>query len=288
MSIYYMDGEYIDSQQAVLSVNDMAVLRGYAIFDFLRTYNKRPFYLKEHISRFAHSGQCVGLDLPLNEDEICDIVVETLSRNDFDEANIRIMYTGGVSPDSLIPQGNGKFIVMVTERMKLPAWWYADGVKIITAEVERSIPEAKSTDYMNAIMTQKQARKAEAIEAVYVNKKGRVLEGTTTNIFLHLDGKWITPDKGILPGITRSVMIDLMEKKYGVELGEVSREDIARADEIFISATNKEIIPVIQVDDLKIADGKPGDQTKKMMQIFREYTTAYGQQLIPSGKKISV
>lgn len=282
MSIYYMDGEYVDSQQAVLSVNDMAVLRGYAIFDFLRTYNKRPFYLKEHISRFANSGQCVGLDLPFDEDAIFDIVMETLSLNDFEEANIRIMYTGGVSPDSVTPEGNGKLIVMVTERMKLPAWWYTDGVKIITAEVERSIPEAKSTDYMSAVMTLRQARKAEAIEAVYVDKKGRVLEGTTTNIFLHLDGKWKTPDKGILHGITRSVMIDLMKKEYCVELGDVSLEDINRADEIFISATNKEIIPVIQVNDLKIADGQPGDQTKKVMKLFRDYTNAYGLQMNPS------
>ena len=282
-----MDGEYIDSAQAVLSVNDMAVLRGYAIFDFLRTYNKRPFYLKEHISRFAHSGECVGLDLPLSEVEIHDIVMETLSRNNFDESNIRIMYTGGISPDSVVPQGNGKLIVMVTERMKLPAWWYTDGVKIITAEVERYIPEAKSTDYMNAVMTQQQARKADAVEAVYVDKKGRVLEGTTTNIFLHLDGRWITPDKGILPGITRSVMIELMEKEYGVELGEVSLEDLARADEIFISATNKEIIPVIQVNDITVGNGKAGDQTKKIMTLFRDYTTAYGLQLNTEGKKTS-
>lgn len=277
MSIYYMDGEFVESDQAVLSVNDMAVLRGYAIFDFLRTYNGRPFYLKEHLQRFTHSGECVGLKLPHTEDELHEIVMETLSRNNFDESNIRIMYTGGISPDSVIPRNNGKLIVMVTERMKLPPEWYSQGVKIITAEVERYIPEAKSTDYMNAVMTQQQAREAGAIEAVYVDKKGSVLEGTTTNIFLHLNGRWVTPDKGILPGITRSVMIELMEKEYGVELGEVSREDLIRADEIFISATNKEIIPVIQVDDHSIGRGKPGVQTIKVMNLFREYTTAYGR-----------
>ncbi|MDC7233810.1 MAG: aminotransferase class IV [Spirochaetales bacterium] len=277
MSIYYMDGEFIESDKAVLPVNDMAVLRGYAIFDYMRTYRGRPFYLKEHIRRFAHSGDCMGLPLPLSEQEIYDVVMETLSRNSFEESNVRIIYTGGISADSVSPGGNGKFIVMVTERMKLPEWWYTEGVKIITAQVERYMPEAKSTNYMNAVLTQQQAKKAGAVEAVYVDRKGNVHEGTTTNIFLHLDGRWVTPDRDILPGITRSVIIELMESEFTVEPGEVSREDLLRADEIFISASNKEIIPVIQVDEVKIASGRVGDKTRKVMDLFRNYTEAYGR-----------
>ena len=99
MSVFYIDGEFVDSKDAVLSVSDMAVLRGYGIFDFfLRTYNGRPFYLKEHVQRFANSGAHVGLDLPCSQEEVCDIVMDTLSRNDFEESNIRFVYTGRHKP----------------------------------------------------------------------------------------------------------------------------------------------------------------------------------------------
>ncbi len=276
MSVFYIDGEFVDSKDAVLSVSDMAVLRGYGIFDFLRTYNGRPFYLKEHVQRFANSGAHVGLDLPCSQEEVCDIVMDTLSRNDFEESNIRFVYTGGISPDSVTPQGNGKLMVMVTEKMDLPDWWYKDGAKIITSDVERYMPEAKSTNYMNAVLTQQEAKKAGAIESVYVDRDGRVLEGTTTNIYLFIDGKWVTPDKGILHGITRSVVLDLMDGEFEVELRDLSRDDLLKASEVMISASNKEIVPVIQVDDQIIADGKPGQNTKRVMELFREFTTAYG------------
>ncbi|MDC7241508.1 MAG: aminotransferase class IV [Spirochaetales bacterium] len=276
MSVFYIDGEYMDSKDAVLSVSDMAVLRGYGIFDFMRTYNGRPFYLKEHIQRLANSGAHVGLDLPCSQEELFDIVMETLKRNSFEESNVRIVYTGGISPDSVTPQGNGKLMVMVTEKLDLPEWWYTDGAKIITNDVERYMPEAKSTNYMNAVLSLQKAKKADAIESVYVDRDGRVLEGTTTNIFLYSGGKWVTSDKGILPGITRSVVLDLLEGEFEVELRDLSREDIKKAEEVMISASNKEIVPIIQVDELTIADGKPGEKTLKVMELFKEFTTAYG------------
>lgn len=276
MSIFYMDGEYLDSEKAVLSVSDMAVLRGYGIFDFMRTYNKKPFYLKEHISRLVNSGKHVGLNLPCSEETLFDIVMETLDRNNFKESNVRIVYTGGISPDSVTPQGNGKLIVMVTPKHELPSWWYKEGVKIVTADVERYIPEAKSTNYMNAVLTQQNAKESDAIESVYVDREGRVLEGTTTNIFLYLDQKWVTPAEGILPGITRSVILDLIDDAFDTELRDISRDDIARADEIFITASNKEVVPVIQVDNKIIGNGKVGEKTRKVMDLFRDYTKNYG------------
>jgi branched-chain amino acid aminotransferase len=276
MGIYYFDGQFVDEDRAVISVNDMAVLRGYGVFDFMRTYNKKPFYLKEHIDRFFNSASLVGLVLPCTKEELFSIVMETLNKNDYDESNVRIVFTGGISPDSVSPANLGKLMVMVTPKHELPAWWYEKGVKIITNNVERYIPEAKSTNYMNAVLTQQDAKKAGAVESVYVDRDGRVLEGTTTNIFLYIEGKWITPDRGILPGITRSVVLDLMNDKFEVELRDLSRGDISRAEEILITASNKEVVPVIQVEDRIIGSGKPGDKTKQVMKLFNEYTRNYG------------
>jgi len=276
MSIFYMDGEFVDSDKAVLSVNDMAILRGYGIFDFMRTYNKKPFHLRDHIKRLVNSGHHVGLEIPCSEEELFDIVMKTLDKNNYPESNVRIVFTGGISPDSVTPQGNGKLVVMITPKHDLPEWWYKEGVKIITVDVERYIPEAKSTNYMNAVLNQQEAKKNNAVESIYVDREGRVLEGTTTNIFLFIDNKWVTPDKGILPGITRSVILDLIKDSSSVELRDLSREDLARAGEIFITASNKEVVPVVQVDDMKIGSGRVGENTLKIMKQFREFTTAYG------------
>ncbi len=281
MSIYYLDGEFVEAEKAMLSVNDLTVLRGYGIFDFMRTYNKRPFHLEEHIERLIHSGEKIGLELPCSREELYSIVMETLKRNEpgkDGEYNIRIVYTGGVCSDSVTPGGNGKLIVMVTPKQPVPAQWYRDGVKIITVDVERYMPEAKSTNYLNAIVAQQKAAKAGAVESIYVDHLGRVLEGTTTNIFLYLKGRWVTPDEGILKGITRACLLDLIGKHADLELRDLSRKDIATAEEIMITASNKEIVPVVQVDDMLVGDGKVGVQTRRIMEAFHKLTRSYGRE----------
>ena len=274
MGIFYVDGQFVDEDKAVLSVNDMAVLRGYGIFDFMRTYNKKPFYLKAHIDRLYRSADHVGLQVSCTREKLFGIVMETLARNDYEESNVRIVFTGGISPDSVTPAHNGKLMVMVTPMHNFPDRWYERGVKIITSRVERYIPEAKSTNYMNAVLTLQDAKKAGAVESVYVDRQGRVLEGTTTNIFLLIEDRWVTSDRGILKGITRAVVIDLMNEE--IELRDLDQGDIDRSEEILITASNKEVVPVIQVDHRIIGTGKPGEKTRRIMELFKEYTAAYG------------
>ena len=108
MDIYYIDGEFVTEDKAVISAKDLTVLRGFGVFDFLITYNKRPFYLKEHVQRLENSADKIGLKLNHTNEEICAIVEETVRRNTHhDESNIRIVYTGGVSSDGVTPEGNG-------------------------------------------------------------------------------------------------------------------------------------------------------------------------------------
>lgn len=279
MGIYYIDGEFLDEDKAFVSVKDMIVLRGFGVFDFLRTYNRRPFYLKEHIERLYNSAKYIGLDLSHSVDEICNIVEKTIDKNpDLLEANIRIVYSGGVSPDGVTPAGNGKLMVMVTPKHENPASWYSEGAKILTTDVERYIPESKSTNYLNAVIALQKAKKDGAIENIYIDRDDRILEGTTTNFFGFKNGKLITPGRDMLPGITRSVILELAKDKYDIEIRDVKRSEIKEFDEIFISASNKEIIPVIKVNDLEISKGKPGKDTLEIMKMFAEYTKAYGEQ----------
>ncbi|MBU0973317.1 MAG: aminotransferase class IV [Proteobacteria bacterium] len=278
MDTYYIDGKFVDDDAALIPAKDITVLRGFGVFDFLITYNRRPFFIKEHVARLENSAREIGLTLQHANGQICDIVAQTIKKNPHHtESNIRIVYTGGISPDGVTPQGNGILMVMVTPKHTLPAWWYTDGTKIITIDIERFIPTSKSTNYLSAVFAQQKAHKTGAVEAIYKDRGNRLLEGTTTNLFCFKGNQLITPPDGILPGITRSVVLELTKKGYTQKLRHIDADELDQMDEIFISASNKEIVPVIQVDDLVIGNGKPGKNTQNVMEMFKTYTHAYGQ-----------
>ena len=278
MDTYYIDGEFVTEDNAKLSAKDITVLRGYGVFDFMITYNRRPFFMEEHVTRLENSAREIGLTLNHSNKEICDIIVETIAKNPHhNESNVRIVYTGGISPDGVTPQGNGILMVMVTPKYVLPEWWYNDGAAIITVDMERFIPTSKSTNYLSAVFAQQEAHKVGAIEAIYVDREKRVLEGTTTNIFCFKGNTLITPPDGILPGITRGVVLNLVKDFFTVEQRHIDLSEISDMDEIFLSASNKEIVPIIKVNDMTIASGRPGERARKVMNLFRNYTTAYGK-----------
>jgi branched-chain amino acid aminotransferase len=268
MDVYFIDGEFVKADEAAISVNDLAVLRGYGVFDFLRTYNGKPFCLEAHIERLLASAQLIGLAVPWSSEEICDIVMETLSHNQHEESNIRILVTGGGSEDMITPENRPRLLVLVTPVIKFPGWWYTKGVKVVTTPVERYIPEAKSINYIPGIVALAEASRQDAIEAIYIDHQGRVLEGTTSNYFAVIDGHLITPGAGILKGITRKIILQLTQDEFHPQLRNISLDELKKSDEVFLTSSNKEVAPVVRIDDTVIGDGKPGEQTQKIMQIF--------------------
>jgi len=144
--------------------------------------------------------------------------------------------------------------------------------------MERFIPLSKSTNYLSAVYAQQQVRDIGAIEAVYVDRNNMALEGTTSNIFGIKDQVLITPDKGILPGITRQVVLKLIQdNQLKLELRNINQNEFKEMDEVFITASNKEIVPVVKIDDTIIGSGKPGELTCRIMELFRNYTMTYRQ-----------
>jgi len=275
MATYYIDGEFVSSEQAVLPVNDLAILRGYGVFDFLRTYGGRPFHLDAHIRRLMNSARLIDLSCPWSFEQIRDIVSETLRRNDFPESNIRLMITGGDSGDSITPGSHPRLLVMVMPVKTFPREWYANGVDIITVNVSRYIPGAKSIDYIRAIITLNDARRAGAVESVYVDDTGRVLEGTTSNIFAVVKDQLVTPPQDILPGVTRDVVLDLTAPDFKPQLRDITRDELLRAEEVFLTSSNKEVLPVCRIDGQIIGGGRPGSMTRRIMGLFEDYTKTY-------------
>lgn len=271
-NIYYVDGEYVPADQAMIPVDDLAIVRGIGVFDLLRTYNGKPYFLKEHVQRLYHSAREINLDMPWSQEEVCMVVLETLDRNNLDEANARIVVTGGSSPDFMTPQGKPRLLVLVTPLPRLPQWWQTKGVKVITIQANRNFPGAKSIDYLPAAIALRKARDEDAVEAIYLDSEGRALEGTTSNVFVFINDRLITPGRGILSGITRKVVLAIAQDHYPIDIRDVHQDELLTAQEVFITGTNKGLVPVVRIDDTVIGDGRPGSRTVHMMDLLDKYT----------------
>lgn len=262
MQIVYVDGKFLPWDQATIPVDDLAVLRGYAVCDIMRTFQGKPYFLDDHIQRLISSGEKIGLTLPWSEEDIKEIVAQTLEKNSgIDEANIRMIITGGSSSDYFTPTGPPRLLVMVTPITKLPETWYTKGIKVITHFEERAIPDAKVTDYIPAALALKKAKKSGAVEAIYINPENLALEATTSNLFAFIKGILVTPASGVLKGITRKAVLNLAGQLFQVDERPLPLEELLRAEEVFITGTNKGVVPVIQIDGTIIGGGSPGENT---------------------------
>lgn len=278
MSVYYINGDYIDSTKATIPANDLAILRGYGIFDFLRTYGGVPFQLGAHLRRLQKSAELLELNCPWDIEELMTIVMETLNRNAYEESHIRIIVTGGDSPDNFMPQGKSRLMVMVTPTPDINPAHYTDGAEVVTMEIERYIPGAKSLNYIPGIIARRKALRInpKSVETIY-RVDGNVIEGTTTNTFIVKDGIWVTPGDKLLPGITRAETIKLLENYTTLEIRDITLDDYKSADEVIITSSTKDIMPVVKVDETTIGDGKVGQHTKILMQAWDEMTEEYAR-----------
>jgi len=270
-SYCYINGKITDSKNAGIAINDIGVLRGYGIFDYLRTYDKKPFLLNEHVERFQNSAKLLKLRIPLSKAEIKKIVDKLLKKNGFKEASFRLVLTGGpiVGNGLEYVESNPTFYIIADKFEELPKSYFEKGVKLITLEHQRIFPEIKSTNYITAVKTQEIRKKEKAFEILYT-KNGNVLETTTANFFLVKNNKVITPKKNILMGTTRNFVVKFTKEKFGVEEREVKAKEIDTCDEAFITATNKDVLPVIRIDEKIIGNGKVGKVTKELIKMYNQ------------------
>ena len=269
--VTYVDGEYVQADQASLPLGDLAIVRGFGIFDFLRTYGRSPFMLREHIQRLERSALQIGLEMPWDLSEIESVVHETNARNGLDDVSIRIVVTGGVSDDFMLPQGKSSLAVIIHPVSPYPEDLYRTGAAVTTTDVERTMPTVKSLNYIGAIMAVRDAVKAGAVEAVYRTPEGYVTEGTRSNLFVVRGGRLFTPKDGVLPGITRLAVIEAADDAYDVIETKLTYEDLLAADEVFLTSTTKEVMPVSRVDDHVIGNGLAGEFTLDIAERFRAF-----------------
>jgi branched-chain amino acid aminotransferase len=269
-ALWYVGGKWVNPQDATLSINDVAVLRGYSVFEALRTYDRRPFHLDDHLKRLYHSAVILDLPIPWSADFVSGIIFEAIVRNSYKHASIRLLVTGGESEDGLTPTGQPTLVVMITPLGERDMERFARGIRLITTRLQRESPEAKTTNYIAAVRALKEAARRGASDALFVNEAEQVLEATRSNFFIFRGDTLVTPHEGILHGITRGIVLDLARDRFPIEERPIQLAELSLAGEAFLSSSSREITPVVQIDDLAIGDGKPGPRTYELEQRFIE------------------
>lgn len=285
----YLDGEYVAEEEAKVSVFDHGLLYGDGIFEGIRAYNGRVFKLGEHIDRLYNGARAIMLQPPLTKDEMQEVVLETLRRNNLKDAYIRLVITRGKGDLGLDPAKCPQPTVFcIAAGIQLyPEELYQKGLEVVTVPTRRNNPEAvnpqmKSLNYLNNIMAKMEARLSGAPEALMINNEGYVAEATGDNVFIVLNGRLVTPPTflGILEGVTRNTVMDLARKRnIPVEERVFTRYDVFVASEVFLTGTAAEIIPVVKVDGRVIGSGKPGNTTLDLIADYRKLTETNGPEI---------
>jgi branched-chain amino acid aminotransferase len=283
-AIVNVNGRLFDRDHAVISVFDHGFLYGEGIYETLRTYNGRPFLLDRHLRRLRKSAGMVSLDIPLSDAQLEERFEETvraahLGTNGRD-AYIRLLVTRGVGDLSYDPAEcpTPSFVVIVKEQVDPPVEAYRDGVRVILSSIVRNHPGSvnpliKSNNLLNNALAMQEAVRQGAFEAIMRNYRGELAECTTANFFIVKNGSALTPplDAGLLAGITREFVFELgSEAKIPVREQVLTDKDLFSADEVFLTSTTREIVPIVRVDDRPIGSGKPGPVTSALLKEFRK------------------
>ena len=282
----YVDGTLYAKEDAKVSVFDHGFLYGDGVFEGIRVYDGVVFRLKEHIDRLYQSAKTIALDIPLSSAEMTQAVLDTVAANEQRDAYIRLVVSRGPGDLGIDPANCEKAtVVIICSQIKLyPKALYETGAEIVTSSVRRIPiqcldPRIKSLNYLNNIMAKLDARRAGALEAVMLNHQGRVAECTADNLFFYAGGVLKTPDlmNGALPGITRATVLELgAEMGMPTEEGNYGLHDLYNADEVFLTGTGAEIMPVIAVDGRSVGTGKPGPVTQRLLEGFRKRRSQQG------------
>ncbi len=284
--LVWLNGELVPQSEAKISVLDHGVLYGDGVFEGIRAYNGRVFRLEEHLKRLFSSAKTIGLDIPLSAEELSRAVCETVRANGLRDAYIRLVVTRGVGDLGLDPRKCHKptVFVIVDELALYPDEFYENGLELITVSTRRNSPTAlnpaiKSLNYLNNILAKIEVNRAGLHEGLMLSHDGHVAECTGDNIFMVCGEEVITPPvtAGILEGITRNVVMELAAGEgYRVTEKLFFLHDLYNADEVFLTGTAAEIVPVVKVDGRTIGEGKPGPVTRKLRQAFRALTETEG------------
>lgn len=272
--IIFLNGQFVNSHEAKVSVFDHGFLYGDGCFETLRTYNGKLFRLDEHVKRLLNSAQKMQITVPWKAEEIKEWMQETLIQNSFAESRLRITLTRGENGFNFVGAETPTILIVVTELKPHERNVFENGVKIETLEIERILPQVKSLNLLPSILGQQLKHQENVFETVFINHQGFLTEGTVSNFFIVKDSVILTaPKEDVLSGITRDLVFEIANKE-GIKIEEklFTLNDLLQSDEAFLSSTIMDIAPVVQVGKIYISNGKVGSITKTLIEEFAKQT----------------
>ena len=266
----YLNGEILPVERAAISPFDVGLLRGYAVFDLLQTIRGKPFMLAEHLARFRNSARTLGLSVPASDEEITAAILDLLARNGHAEATVRMVLTGGNSPDGMhYDPDSPTFFIVTHEMFSVPADVYETGAKLITREYRREFPDAKTTNYLTWLHSHPQIDQAGALDVLYYSD-GVISEAATASFYVVRDGRVLAPKEGVLWGTVGTYVLELAAQYYEVVYDDITLEDAYSADEAFLTSSVRDVVPITRLDDRLVGEGRIGPITRHLMTLYRE------------------
>lgn len=257
----YLNGNMVPEGEAKILVTDLAVQRGYGIFDFLKTINGKPIFIEDYFNRFYNSANKMNLDISLGRQELQQVILSLVEKNNLPNSSLKMILTGGYSEDGfLVAKPN---LIIMQNPFEYNIATFHKGLNLLSHHYQRQFPSVKTIDYLQAIQLQPLLNMKQADDLLY-HHQGQVRECPRANVFIVKNNEVLTPITDILKGITRSKILGL--KINGIEIKEQDFEiDVfANADEAFISSSTKNIIPIISLDGKPIGNGQPGKITQQL------------------------
>jgi D-alanine transaminase len=272
--IAFVNEAFLPLSEARVSVEDRGFQFGDGVYELIRVYAGRPFRLAEHLDRLEQSARAVAIPVPYTRERWLALVSEAVSRSGHPEAKVYIQITRGVAPRDHVLVSHVPPTVVITVRALVPPdpALYVSGVDVVTVpDIRWAWCNVKSVSLLANVLAKQQAREKGAFEAIFV-RDGYVLEGTTSNVAVVQDRVVITPPEGplLLSGVTRKVVLTVAQQAgVAVKEAPVTEAQLYTAEEVLLTGTTIEVLPVARVNGRRIGAGTPGPVTRLVMDGFK-------------------
>lgn len=264
MHYCWINGTITEVEKANFHFYDLGLLRGYGLFDYFRTYNRKPFQWDWYWERYDRSARYLKIPNPITKEEAWDVVNKLMELQGNDDCSFRFLLTGGFTEDSISMIKPNLIIVSEDLHYDSPGE-HEVGISVKSYDFVRDLPEVKSTDYKHLLIMRPELLKAGFSDVLY-HKNGLISELSRSNVFIVNGNKLITPHENILEGITRKTILQLAAEDFEIELRTVTLAETLAAEEVFTTSTTKRVLPITKIDNTVIGNGKIGPKSKILLE----------------------
>jgi branched-chain amino acid aminotransferase len=271
----YLNGCTLRTEEARISLFDAGLLRGYAVFDLLQTVSGKPYMLAEHLQRFRNSADHLGLKIPATDLEIEAIIGDLLSQNGHAEATVRLVLTGGESPDGMhFDPDTPTFFIVTHELFQVPEVAYEKGGRLLTVQHCREFPEAKTTNYLTWLAHHHRIEEEGALDLLY-HDGTTISEAATASVYVVRGSRIYAPAEGVLWGTVGAKVLDLAAEEYEIVRQPISLKQLLAADEVFLTSSVRDVVPITLIDEQPVGTGEVGPITRRLMELYRAHRDSH-------------